>query len=764
MRFDLRAKIFAAYAVVLVLGATLATLVFIFGGHVLDKSHVLVREDVPRLEDISALKADISGQVTILYEYYATRDRRAFLEKYNRNDDRCLDTIAAIGGPLQDRPPYRQTADGYERIRVLASTLDEVLKVRDVDWDRARELLSRISTETAEIDRALGELAVRVKAEVRASGRSTETAVTRMRTLVILLSAAIFVISLFVGYHVNAYIADQAERRCLAMFPERNPNPVLRLSLDGEVVYANPGAVRLLQDVGTETTAVAALLPPDTRERLTVLQHAVTPSAVWEYSVGDRTMECGVHFLPDLECFHAYITDITERKRAEAELVYRAYHDALTGLPNRRMLSERLEHVLHAPNRHGPRIAVLLLELDRLTVVIDGLGHEVADALLQAVSTRLKQVLTECREFCGNAILYRFEGDVFALMIPGFTGEQTPVRVAEKILQDMRRPLHIDAREFFLGFSIGMSVSPMDGEDAVTLLRNADTALQQARQSGGGVFQCYSADMNAHAVEWLSLESQLRHALERDELRLFYQPQMDVRSGRPLGMEALLRWHHPERGLLPPGEFIALAEETGLIVPIGEWVMRAACAQNKAWRDRGLGEMTVAVNISARQFHRQDLPALVSRVLAETGLPPDGLELEITESVAMQDVERTTTVLTKLKTMGVKLSIDDFGTGFSSLSYLKRFPIDKLKIDQSFVRNLTTDDNDAAIARAVITLGHSLKLKVIAEGVETAEQFAWLRGEDGDEAQGYLFGKPVPADQFEAGLHRSEIHRQTQPD
>jgi diguanylate cyclase (GGDEF)-like protein len=759
MRFDLRAKIFTAYAVVLMLGATLATLVFVFGGHVLDKSHVLVREDVPRLEDISTLKDHISEQVTVLYEYYATRDRRAFLQQYKINNGRigALETIDKL---LWDGQEYRRISESYERIRALANALDGVLSARDVDWDRARELLSRVSAEAAEINRSLGELAVLVKAEVRASGQSTETAVSRMRALVILLSAAIFVISLFVGYHVNAYIADQAERRRLAMFPERNPNPVLRLSLDGEVVYANPGAVRLLQDMGTETSA-AALLPPDIRARLSALQQSTAPSAVWEYPVGDRTMECGVHFLPDLECFHVYVTDITQRKRAEAELVHQAYHDALTDLPNRRMLSERLDHVLHAPNRHGPRIAVLMMELDRLTAVIDGLGHEVADALLQAVSARLKQVSMECREFCGNAVLYRFEGDVFALMIPGFASAQTPVRLAEQILQEMRRPLHVDAREFFLSFSIGMGVFPMDGEDAVTLLRNADTALQRARQSGGSAFQCYSADMNAHAAEWLSLESQLRHALERDELRLFYQPQIDVRTGRLLGMEALLRWQHPERGLLPPGEFIALAEETGLIVPIGEWVMRTGCAQNKAWRDRGLGEMTVAVNISARQFHRQDLPALVARALAQTGLSPDGLELEITESVSMQDVERTTTVLTELKTMGVKLSVDDFGTGFSSLNYLKRFPIDKLKIDQSFVRNLATDENDAAIARAIITLGHSLKLKVIAEGVETSEQLAWLRREDCDDAQGYLFGKPVPANQFEAGLRKPEMRRKT---
>lgn len=407
MRFDLRAKIFTAYAVVLVLGAVLATLVFLYGGHVLDASRALVRQDVPRLEDISTLRTDIAGQVTILYEYYATRDRRAFLEKYKRNDERCLGVIVDLGEPSQDRPPYRRTVEDYERIRALASMLDEVLKARDVDWDRARDLLSRVSAEANEINRVLAELAALVMTEARASGQATETAVARMRGLVILLSAAIFVISLFVGYHVNAYIADQAERRRLAMFPERNPNPILRLSLDGEVVYANPGAARLLRTLGMETARAAGLLPPDMRERLAAFltvtwQPSAMPSAVWEYVIGGRTMECGVHFLPDLECFHVYITDVTERKRAETELVHQVYHDALTGLPNRRMLGERLEHILHVRNRNGPRVAVLLLQLDRLTAVVDGLGHEAADALLQGVSARLKQVLAECRDSCGN--------------------------------------------------------------------------------------------------------------------------------------------------------------------------------------------------------------------------------------------------------------------------------------------------------------------------------------------------------------------------
>jgi diguanylate cyclase (GGDEF)-like protein len=394
------------------------------------------------------------------------------------------------------------------------------------------------------------------------------------------------------------------------------------------------------------------------------------------------------------------------------------------------------------------RAAVLLLGLDRMSTIIEGLGHGIGDELLQAVATRLAQVLGKPAGFTFNTTLYCFGSEVFALLIPGFATSNMPIRMAEKINEAMREPLHASGREYYLTFSIGISVFPLDGQDAKTLLRNADTAMNRARKLGGNTLQCYSEDMNARAAEWLTLENQLRHAQEHDELRLHYHAQVDIRNNCLVGMEALLRWEHPQRGLILPAEFIPLAEETSTMVAVGEWVLRTACTQNKAWQDAGFDDLVVAVNISAQQFHQQDLPELVARILRETGLPADRLELEITESVAMQDANRTTDTLCQLKEMGVKLSIDDFGTGYSSLSYLKGFPIDKLKVDQSFVHNLIIDENDAAITRAVITLGHSLKLKVIAEGVETQDQLAQLRHDGCDEVQGYLYGEPVPADEF----------------
>lgn len=443
----------------------------------------------------------------------------------------------------------------------------------------------------------------------------------------------------------------------------------------------------------------------------------------------------------------AYLIGVEARKQAEEKLIYQAHHDALTGLPNRHLFQE---HIVAVTSRTGQEIkaAAFFLNLDRLKRVNDSLGHVVGDRVLQALVQRLRTALDACG-LCKDSLLYRLEGDLFAVLIPEMAAAETPVTVAEEIVGRMNEPLQVDGREFFVTLSIGISVFPVDGKDAITLIKNADSALNRVKQRGGNGYQCYTGEMNARALDMLELGSALRHALERDELTLHYQPQLDIETGRIVGVEALIRWRHPDRGLVSPAEFIPLAEESGLIVSIGAWVLRTACIQARAWQDRvGLRALTVAVNISARQFRDPDLPRTIETILGETGLEPRDLELEITESVAMQDVELTITTLNELKQIGVKLSIDDFGTGYSSLSYLKRFPIDRLKVDQSFVRNLTTGANDAAIAAAVITLGRSLNLKVIAEGVETEGQLEVLRRYGCHEMQGYLFSRPVAAAEF----------------
>jgi diguanylate cyclase (GGDEF)-like protein len=429
--------------------------------------------------------------------------------------------------------------------------------------------------------------------------------------------------------------------------------------------------------------------------------------------------------------------DMTERKQAEERLSYLASCDSLTNLPNRILFYDRLNQVLSRAPWSKRLVGVLFLDLDRFKIINDTLGHNVGDELLKAVAERLKGCVR-----AGDTVA-RLGGDEFTVILDDVAKEQDVTKIAQKILDALSKPYRIEGHELFTTTSIGISLYPHDGETAETLLKNADIAMYRAKEQGKNNFQHYSSAMNAKASERLSLENGLRHALEGEELRLLYQPQLDLKSGQIIGMEALVRWQHPEMGLLSPAKFIPVAEETGLIIPMGEWVLRTACAQNRAWQTAGYASMRIAVNFSARQFQQQNMIKMVSRVLQETGLAPHFLELELTESIIMKNAENTIATLYQLHEMGLEISIDDFGTGYSSLSYLRRFPINRLKVDQSFVRDIAKDPINAEIVNAIITMAHSLKIKVIAESVETAEQLRILRSLECDEMQGYILSPPL---------------------
>ncbi len=432
------------------------------------------------------------------------------------------------------------------------------------------------------------------------------------------------------------------------------------------------------------------------------------------------------------------IVDITERKRAEARALHLAHYDELTGLPNRSMFQERVAHALAQARRDQGSLALLFIDLDHFKKINDTLGHEAGDRALKVIADRLRGCLRESDTVC------RLGGDEFVVLIEKMDNPESVAEVAKKILGAVAQPFALDGVEYQLSASIGISTYPADSEDMQGLMKNADISMYRAKEQDRNNYQFYSARMNVHTVERLALESDLRHALARDEFRLHFQPKVDMRTGRITGAEALLRWQPPGAAMVPPARFIPLAEETGLIVPIGEWVLKTACMQSRAWADQGLPPLRVAVNLSARQFTQERLLEDVARTLRETRLDPAWLEFEITESMVMRDPEHAVRLLGGLKAMGIRLSVDDFGTGYSSLNYLKRFPLDSVKIDRSFVQELPGNADDAAITRAVIAMAHSLRLTVIAEGVETAEQLAFLRELGCDEMQGYLFSKPVP--------------------
>ena len=439
----------------------------------------------------------------------------------------------------------------------------------------------------------------------------------------------------------------------------------------------------------------------------------------------------------------AIIADITERKRAEEKIHYLAYNDTLTGLPNRVSFEERLTEALTRGESSQTPLAVMFLSLDRFKKFNDTLGHMVGDQLLRSASERLSASMNE-----GDAIA-RFASDEFAFLLTRARTADDAAETAQKFHNILEAPFTVDGQELYVTASIGIGLYPHDAVDAQGLLKNAGAALYRAKQLGGNNFQFYTADMNERALKRLSLENKLRSAIERKEFKVYYQPQVNVNSGQIVGMEALVRWQHPEMGLVSPAEFIPLAEDTGLIAPIGEWVLRSACEQTKSWHDCGFNSLRVAVNLSPRQFQQPDLLLMIETTLRETGLRPDCLELEVTESSVMKNRESAIKTLSELKKMGIKISIDDFGSGYSSLGYLKHLPIDVLKIDQSFVRDMTTAPNDAAIVMAIIQLAHSLQLKVTAEGVETEDQLRFLRLLRCDEMQGYLFCRPVAVEAFE---------------
>ncbi|MGB5658896.1 MAG: EAL domain-containing protein [Thermoanaerobaculia bacterium] len=455
-------------------------------------------------------------------------------------------------------------------------------------------------------------------------------------------------------------------------------------------------------------------------------------------------------------CYQGTVQDVTEHKNAEEKIRLLAYYDVLTGLPNRRSFLEQLGLSIKRAHRRDEPLAVLFLDLDRFKRINDSLGHSAGDELLREVASRLVKIVraTDCvgRPFSEDShrddLVSRFGGDEFVVLLSEFNRVSDAASVARRLSEDLARPYEIDGQTVLMTASIGIAVHPNDGVGAESLIRNADTAMYCAKDRGGSNFQFYSESMNSSALEQLRLESQLDEALNRHEFELFYQPQINISNGSIVGAEALLRWRNRLDELIPPANFIPLAEETGLIIPIGEWVLHSACQQATRWHKSGFPELRMAVNLSSRQFSKGELSTVVSAALGEAKLTPDLLDLELTESILMEDREEPIRCLQDLKSLGIRLSIDDFGTGYSSLSYLTRFPLTSLKIDRSFLAGVPTNPQHVGVTRAIIAMAQSLELKVTAEGVETEEALDFLRQHGCDEAQGFLFSRPVPAEEF----------------
>jgi diguanylate cyclase (GGDEF)-like protein len=445
----------------------------------------------------------------------------------------------------------------------------------------------------------------------------------------------------------------------------------------------------------------------------------------------------------------AQLGAMVQRKRAEETARYLAHFDPVTELPNRALFKDRLNVALAQARGHGQPLALLYLGLDGFSLINDTAGHSAGNQLLETVGAKLRQIARD-----GDTVA-RVGGDEFAVLVSAIDRAEDAASVAGRVLESISGPLTVGTHEFHVSASVGITICPADGDDDETLLNNAQIAMHQAKEQGGNRYRLYEPSMNERMLRRLSLENGLRRALAREEFEVYYQPQVNGQSGRVVGAEALVRWNDPNRGLVLPAEFIPLAEESGLITDLGDWVLRVAVAQNKAWEGQGLPPLRVSVNVAARQMQDAKLVARVAEILRHSGLDHDRLELEITEASFITNTATTIALLHELREMGVRVSLDDFGTGYSSLSYLKNLPLDTLKIDQSFVSSLSTDPGGAAITAAIIAMAHTLDLKVIAEGVETEYQQAFLKERLCDELQGYLFGKPMPAREFEKALTRA---------
>ena len=571
----------------------------------------------------------------------------------------------------------------------------------------------------------------------------------------------------------QAALAVQRERDFVASVLDTAPALVVVLDRRGRIVRFNRACEQVTgydsKEVDQKLVWELFLDPEEVEWDKGIFQRILSGQSVndyencWITKEGDRRLVAWCNStVPDDEGKVEYVirtgVDITERKEAEDKIRFLAYYDELTGLANRALFMEHLNQAIANSERHRRLLAVVFLDIDRFKNINDTLGHHVGDALLKEVGNRLKAVIRKsdyvARYEQGEVMtsLSRFGGDEFTVFLTDLRNSEAAAKVTRRLLEEIAAPFELEGKEIHVTASAGISVYPFDGTNVDTLLGNANVAMNSAKQAKGNDYRFYSQSMNANSQELLVLENDLRKAIEQGDLRLYYQPKVVAQTGEVAGLETLVRWQHPSKGILPPSEFIEMAEETGLIVPIGTWVMHAACQQNVAWQASGLSPVRIAVNLSSLQFNQKNLLQTISQVLEETNLDPCYLELEITESTLMHNAEEAARALEKIKALGIKIAIDDFGTGYSSLSYVKSLPVDTIKIDRCFVRYIPENKDDTAITIAIIKMAHTLGLKVIAEGVETEDQLEFLKSEGCEEIQGYFFSPPVPAHEIESFL------------
>ena len=704
-------------------------------------------KELRTLEHILKFRASLGEHERLLYEYYATVDREPAITR-----------LAVLRNTLEQELVYLQnTFDNNEQCQILAKTyegfsyeykqLDNILTAEKIDWNAARESLAQLTRHGQAAIPALDELFQAVGKNSEFVRKQVEVKLMEMVIIVTGFVILVLAIILMAGYFIREMLIADNKRKRLAYFPERSPIAVFRLSSDGTVEYQNPASHRIAAQLDVQLETV---LPPEISTWTSELRDSGKQSHSYEYTLCDHILSANLQYLPDLRSYHLYISDVTEQRKAEKELHYLAYYDPISDLPSRRSFLKECENWI---NKGDFAFSVVMIGFHRFEIAARDLGMDVVDELIKQIGQRLLSVLMEVTDSrIKTAQLYRFSGASFIILLQVHDDSNLyniTEHIADSLLQHASNPIRVQRREVCLRPEIGASFYPGDAVAPAQLLGNASAAIAHLMKESRHGYQPVTPEIMRAEHAWHETETAMRQGLERGEFCLYYQPKINLINRQISGMEALVRWNRRDRGFISPMDFIPVAEESGLIVPLGTWVLDEACHQMFSWQKLDKSKFSVAVNISRLQFQQDNFITLVESMLHKHELNPEDLELEITESMLMQDLTRNLETLNGLRQLGIGLSLDDFGTGYSSLGYLRQFPVTQLKIDKSFIDNIASESRERAIVRTIIQLAHQLDMTVVAEGVETEQQAEILSGLGCDELQGYYFSKPLAAQDFE---------------
>jgi diguanylate cyclase (GGDEF)-like protein len=723
-------KLWLVFVIISVTAMSLAVTIVNNGKKASEATQNLVSVHVPKFALIKELRAAIAENERLLYEYYSTTDRKVIWPKVRDIDKKIKAYLELIdksfGTQITGLPSL------YSEIKRMSASLDNNLSKQPVGWDQARIELTKITVLRQKTEVILIRLTKSSQEAARQGAELTKDIIQHIIYLVLAFTVIIIISALFIGYYSQINLRKSAKGKALAQFPERNPNPVINLGWNGNILFGNPASKKLLNNINPNTEQLEELLPIGFFNDLKKWQKNSRTQYDFEANIKDRHLHYNLSLMPDLGRCHLYIEDATERKKAQDQLKYQLLHDVHTGMPNRRQFEGNLTTRIN----QSTYCSALFISIDRFKFITSSQGYNIGDLIIKSMGERLLLLSSQQTDQIQG---YRLEGSTFCLLIET-PSQHKALELALIIQNTMDQPLCVNDHRYYLNVSMGISHFPQDGSNAQEIITNGNAALNSAKTKGDSCVS-YSIALHSEEQSWLPIDAGMRQALENKEFVMYYQAKVDTQSTDIRGAEALIRWKKTDGSMMSPGIFIPVAEQTGLIIKIGQWVIEETCKQANIFKQNNQ-DIQLAINISARQFQHRHFLDNLKQTLAYTKADPSKIELEITESVIMENADHSIRIMKKLKDMGFALAIDDFGTGYSSLSYLKKFPIDTLKVDQEFVRNLEQDADDQSIVRAIIDLAKHLNLKTVAEGVETEAQWAFLKGLECDFIQGYLFSKP----------------------